>query len=196
MAAPTVEESFKAPSLATRVFESLRIQGQKFLDTITPLKAPRWVFCILSLAAFCARIYFVQGWYIIAYVLGIYLLNLFIQFLSPRDDPALMEYENEGDEPQLPTKQNEEFRPFVRRLPEFKFWLSAQRAILLGIASTFFQVFNVPVFWPILVVYFIVLFGVSMKRQIKHMIRYKYLPFTTGKPKHKGKEDTGKVVKQ
>lgn len=24
--------------------------------------------------------------------------------------------------PALPTKQNEEFRPFIRRLPEFKFW--------------------------------------------------------------------------
>jgi hypothetical protein len=24
--------------------------------------------------------------------------------------------------PSLPTKQNEEFRPFIRRLPEFKFW--------------------------------------------------------------------------
>lgn len=26
------------------------------------------------------------------------------------------------DEPALPTKANEEFRPFMRRLPEFKFW--------------------------------------------------------------------------
>lgn len=26
------------------------------------------------------------------------------------------------DGPSLPTRQNEEFRPFIRRLPEFKFW--------------------------------------------------------------------------
>ena len=31
-------------------------------------------------------------------------------FLSPEDGPS------------LPTKANEEFRPFMRRLPEFKFW--------------------------------------------------------------------------
>ena len=54
----------------------------------------------------------------------------------------------------------------VARLPEFKFWFSAQRAILFSIGSTFFQMFNVPVFWPILVVYFIVLFGVSRERQV------------------------------
>lgn len=28
----------------------------------------------------------------------------------------------EDDGPTLPTKANEEFRPFIRRLPEFKFW--------------------------------------------------------------------------
>lgn len=29
--------------------------------------------------------------------------------------------------PALPTKQNEEFRPFIRRLPEFKFWWEPPR---------------------------------------------------------------------
>lgn len=32
---------------------------------------------------------------------------------------------------------------------------------------TFFEVFNIPVFWPILVMYFITLFCITMKRQIK-----------------------------
>jgi hypothetical protein len=34
---------------------------------------------------------------------------------------------------------------------------------------TFFQAFNVPVFWPILLMYFIILFVLTMKRQITHM---------------------------
>jgi hypothetical protein len=59
------------------------------------------------------------GWYIVAYAFMIYLLNLFIAFLSPRFEPA---FEEENDEPGLPTKADEEFKPFVRRLPEFKFW--------------------------------------------------------------------------
>lgn len=74
-------------------------------------------------------------------------------------------------------------------------------------------------FWPILVFYFVLLFVLSMKKQIRvglalvpwfllscpclpglsfaqHMIKYKYIPFTFGKQTYKGKEDTGKVIKQ
>lgn len=44
-----------------------------------------------------------------------------------------------------------------------------------------FPMFDVPVFWPILLLYWLLLFTVTMKRQIKHMIKYRYLPFSTGK---------------
>ncbi|OUC48734.1 Rer1 family protein, partial [Trichinella nativa] len=47
------------------------------------------------------------------------------------------------------------------------------------------------VFWPILVVYFIILFCLTMKRQIKHMIKYRYVPFSFGKPRHTGKASQG-----
>lgn len=56
-----------------------------------------------------------QGFYIVTYALGIYNLNLLLGFLTPQIDPEL-----EG--PTLPSKSEDEFRPFVRRLPEFKFW--------------------------------------------------------------------------
>jgi hypothetical protein len=100
----------------------------------------------------------------------------------------MSEFEDE-DGPELPTNQNEEFRPFIRRLPEFKFWYSASKATLIALCCTFFELFNVPVFWPILVMYFITLFCITMKRQIKHMIRYRYLPFTWGKPKFQSKDE-------
>lgn len=46
---------------------------------------------------------------------------------------------------------------------------------------TFFSMFDVPVFWPILLFYWIVLFVLTMRRQISHMIKYKYIPFSVGK---------------
>ena len=52
---------------------------------------------------------------------------------------------------------------------------------MIGFCLTFFPVFDVPVFWPILLMYFLVLFFVTMKRQIKHMIKYRYVPFSFGK---------------
>ena len=58
---------------------------------------------------------------------------------------------------------------------------SSCKAFCFGFSATFIPFFDVPVFWPILVVYWLVLFFLTMKRQIKHMIKYRYLPFSTGK---------------
>ena len=46
---------------------------------------------------------------------------------------------------------------------------------------TFFDIFDLPVFWPILLMYFILLVGITMKERLDHMIKYKYLPFSWGK---------------
>lgn len=62
-----------------------------------------------------------QGWYIITYALGIYYLNLLIAFLTPKIDPMMADDFDE-DGPSLPTSTSDEFRPFIRRLAEFKFW--------------------------------------------------------------------------
>jgi len=100
---------------------------------------------------------------IVAYSLGIYLLNLFLAFLSPKFDPALEQDEGmeDGNASGLPTKEDQEFRPFVRRLPEFKFWYSTTKAISIGFFCSWFEIFNLPVFWPVLVVYWLILFGLT-----------------------------------
>lgn len=165
---------------------------QKLLDTWTPYTTARWISTFVLGLLYAARVLYLQGWYIVTYALGIYHLNLFIAFLSPKIDPAMSDELEDG--PELPTKSNEEFRPFIRRLPEFKFWYSATKAIVIAMFCTFFEAFNIPVFWPILVMYFITLFCITMKRQIKHMIKYRYIPFTHGKPRYRGQEDSGKVV--
>ncbi len=42
--------------------------------------------------------------------------------------------------------QEDEFRPFIRRLPEFKFWLSATQAVVLSLFATTSSAFDIPVF--------------------------------------------------
>ncbi|KAK7817260.1 hypothetical protein U0070_004397 [Myodes glareolus] len=153
------------PSVVYRFFTRLGQIYQSWLDKSTPYTAVRWVVTLGLSFVYMIRVYLLQGWYIVTYALGIYHLNLFIAFLSPKVDPSLMEDSDDG--PSLPTKQNEEFRPFIRRLPEFKFWHAATKGILVAMVCTFFEAFNVPVFWPILVMYFIMLFCITMKRQIK-----------------------------
>lgn len=98
---------------------------------------------------------------LVAYTLGIYLLNLFLAFLQPKFDPSLTQDEGLEDGEgagTLPTKQDDEFRPFVRRLPEFKFWHAATRATLIAFVCTWFDFFDIPVFWPVLVMYWLILF--------------------------------------
>lgn len=116
----------------------------------------------------------------VAYSLGIYLLNLFLAFISPKFDPSLesdtdMEDGMPAGSSSLPTKSDEEFKPFVRRLPEFKFWHSATRAICIAFLCSWSEIFNLPVFWPVLVVYWLILVFLTMRRQIQSMIKYRYV---------------------
>lgn len=81
-------------------------------------------------------------------------------------------------------EEDEEFRPFIRRLPgqyllimhqytdanvtaEFKFWYSATKANAIALLCTITRATDVPVYWPILLVYFFTLFGLTMRRQIQ-----------------------------
>ncbi|KAI1457607.1 retrieval of early ER protein Rer1 [Annulohypoxylon moriforme] len=170
----------------------LQRQYQALLDHSTPFVLYRWVGTGVFLGIFFLRVLLAQGWYIVAYALGIYLLNLFLAFLQPKFDPSNDMLDNEmedGSAGGLPTKQDEEFRPFIRRLPEFKFWHEATRAIAIGFVCSWFEIFNVPVFWPVLVMYWIILFVLTMRKQIQHMIKYRYVPFSFGKAKY-GKTST------
>lgn len=125
--------------------------------------------------------------------------DLFLAFLQPKFDPSieqdLAEQDVEEGAPGLPTAsspkanghEDDEFRPFIRRLPEFQFWLSATKAILVGLTATLFpyvsainsltdlkligyiinSFFDIPVYAPILLIYFCVLFTITMRRQVR-----------------------------
>lgn len=172
------------PSFAVKLYRSLRRQFQLALDNSVPLLAARWVALGVTFILYAIRVYLLQGFYIVTYGLGIFLLNLLIGFISPIDESDTSQSSSDG--PLLPTNENDEFKPFIRRLPEFKFWYSCIRAIVIALALTTVDLFDVPVFWPILLVYFIVLFVMTMKRQIRHMMKHKYLPFKLGKKTYKG----------
>lgn len=175
------DASGTSSSPASKWRDQMARRFQYYLDKSTPHAGMRWVGTLVMAAIYCLRAYYVKGFYIVTYGLGIYLLNLLIGFLSPQVDP-----ETEG--PALPTKGSDEFKPFIRRLPEFKFWYAFTKALVVAFTLTFFSIFDVPVFWPILLLYWIVLFLLTMKRQIRHMIKYRYVPFSLGKQRYTGKK--------
>ncbi|KAL0376158.1 UNVERIFIED_CONTAM: protein RER1A [Sesamum calycinum] len=176
------------PSTAAAALNQRRNEVSKlfqyYLDKSTPHALYRWIGTFAVVLVYALRVYYIQGFYIVSYGLGIYILNLLIGFLSPLVDPEL----EPTDGPSLPTKGSDEFKPFIRRLPEFKFWYAITKAFCIAFVMTFFSMFDVPVFWPILLCYWLVLFALTMKRQIMHMIKYKYIPFNIGKQTYKGKK--------
>ena len=90
---------------------------QVFLDKATPHTVWRWVGWVVVFLLYVLRVTMLQGFYIISYGLGIFNLNLLLGFMSPQVDP-----DTAAEGPDLPTKEGQEFKPFVRKLPEFKFW--------------------------------------------------------------------------
>ena len=54
------------------------------MDKSTVHIGARWVAFVVLLALYTLRVFLVNGWYIVTYGLGIYILNNFISFLSPQ----------------------------------------------------------------------------------------------------------------
>lgn len=166
-------------------FQHFKTAYQFHLDKYTPHIKQRWIVLTLLLIVFLLRIVFSRGWYVICYSLSIFLLNQFLAFLTPKFDMSLQQDE-ENNELEA-GERSEEFRPFIRRLPEFKFWYNSIRATVISLFLTLFPIFDIPVFWPILVLYFFILFFLTMRRQIQHMIKYKYIPLDIGKKSYTSK---------
>lgn len=202
-------------NVAQLVRENTNVWARKWqglLDRSTPHVLERWLVTLGLFLLFALNVILRQGWYIVCYALAIYILNLFLAFLQPRFDPSLAEDlaadDVEEGAPGLPGagpakapgglkgllngfssgEEDEEFRPFIRRLPEFKFWYSATKANAIALLCTITRATDVPVYWPILLVYFFTLFGLTMRRQIQHMVKYKYVPFDLGKKARYGRK--------
>lgn len=168
-----------------QAYKKIQVTHQELLDRVVPYVRERWISFGSLLVIFVLRIVFSQGWYIVCYALGIYLLNLFLAFLTPKFDPSLEQELRSSNLEEGADDLEDEFKPFIRRLPEFRFWLNATRATVASLIATFFTILDIPVFWPILVLYFIILFLLTMRKQIQHMIKYKYLPFDFGKARYR-----------
>ncbi|KAF4002551.1 Rer1 family protein [Saccharomyces cerevisiae] len=133
---------------------TMKLLYQHYLDKVTPHAKERWAVLGGLLCLFMVRITMAEGC---------------------KDE--------ENNELEAGEK-SEEFRPFIRRLPEFKFWYNSIRATVISLLLSLFSIFDIPVFWPILLMYFILLFFLTMRRQIQHMIKYRYIPLDIGKKKY------------
>lgn len=66
------------------MFATMNSRTQYILDKISPHYGFRWTAFVFVFIQYLLRVYLVNGWYIVTYGLGIYLLNQLIGFISPQ----------------------------------------------------------------------------------------------------------------
>ena len=172
--------SLEKPLSEKNFFEKISIYYNIIKDKIIIYPLERWLITAILFLIYLIRIVLTRAFACLTYCIGIHLLNSFIGFISPLDDPEDYDLYN-NDDSFLPQKNNEEFKPFYRKVKEYTFWSRVSLTLFISIICTFFKGFDIPVFWPLLLVYFFLIFGLVMKRQIQHMIKYQYLPWDYSK---------------
>ncbi|KAI5166751.1 hypothetical protein NEIG_01451 [Nematocida sp. ERTm5] len=162
---------------------------QSYADMSVGMVKQRWTAFLFLFVVFVWRIIITGGYRLVAYCLFLYFLHCFIGFCTPVDSELPDPFDIEEEETVISSpikKSGDESKPFIRRLPEFEYWLQSIKACFAGIVMTFFPVFNIPVFTPILIIYFCGLVYLTVIKIRKHMEKYKYNPFFNAKKIYKG----------
>lgn len=164
---------------------------QRYRDMSVPHRGMRWSFFAFLCLLYLARVVSHGGFYIITYGLFIQILAQLLMLITPLYD---MEEAHGGSE--LPTtnvkggEQGDEFRPFVPLVQEFIVWKNMTGSVVLCIFLTMIPFLDIPVYWPILVLYAVLLLIMNMSSRIKHMWKHGYVPWSAGKPKFVPKNNT------
>lgn len=150
-------------------------------DYLSPNIVPRWIFTGFLVFVYIYRVAKIRTHAVITYCIGVYLLHSFILFVTPKDDSIPDPFENVEDDDYNPRNIDNDFRPYVRKLPEFQFWKFCVQAISISYFLTFFPFTNLPVFPRILVIYFVFIVLMTAYKLALHSKKYKYSIFSTGK---------------
>ena len=67
-----------------------------------------------------------------------------------------------------------EDKPLLRSLSELQIWERTTFAFLMGLTCTYFKMLEIDVFWPLLLVYFLVLVIYTIQKILKTMEKHRY----------------------
>ncbi|EEQ82541.1 hypothetical protein NCER_100718 [Vairimorpha ceranae BRL01] len=161
---------------------------QIYLDQLAPLTYVRWTITGTLLFVFFLKIFISDSFYLVAYILGIYLIHGTILFLTPKGDNIADPFENydQEDEDNFECELiDNQFKPITRNLPEFDYWMFCTKVIGGGLVASCFSIFNIPVYTPVLIIYFCMMVVFTCKCLYAHIKKYKYNPFSISKDYYK-----------
>lgn len=163
----------------------LNQRRQRFEDGIVPMRNLRWAGLAFAYLFFCLRIFSIEGFYVVTYALHLHLLYIAIFLITPLSDPT----DDSDSVGALPNSKDQEFKPFVPKVQEYKSWRAMLRIMVICFVLTFFPIFDVPVFWPILLIYFVGLFISEVGGRVRHMMKFRYVPWSSKKPRYVSKDE-------
>lgn len=142
------------------------------LSSLIIYHSERWIVTSVLFSYMLWRVV-VYNYLGLMYFSGLYLLYLAVQFYTPMGLPDPDEDDFTLNEQPSELGASED-RPVLRSITEFSFWKQATLVVLLSLLCTFSDVFLVPVYWPFLFSYFLVLIFFAVRKHMKHMHKYGY----------------------
>lgn len=156
------------------------------INKLIPRPMVRWTIFSCTYLFFMLRVLIMQKYFLVAYMSSIYILYGFVSFCSPNDDsiPCALEDFDDFDVSNIPTntiEEIEDYKPFDRKLPDYKYWESSMICLCFSILATLFDVFNFTVYAPILIIYFLIMCISVIRNIYLHSKKFNYNPLDFGK---------------
>eukprot|EP00792_Barthelona_sp_PAP020_P000302 TRINITY_DN1045_c0_g1_i1.p1 TRINITY_DN1045_c0_g1~~TRINITY_DN1045_c0_g1_i1.p1 ORF type:complete len:217 (+),score=55.62 TRINITY_DN1045_c0_g1_i1:32-682(+) len=136
----------------------------------------RWIFSGILVLFFWLRILLIKGFYVVAYAYALFLLTCLIAFITPARKDLLNQTEDG------------EYRPFPRVSSEFNTWVKISISTIIAIFCSFITFLDFEVVPAVLIMYFVIIFIVTMRESIQDMLKYRYVPLSKSKKKYERKQ--------
>jgi len=140
---------------------------QTLYDRLATKPGLRWGLAAALALVYCGRLWTTSGFYLLTYCLALYLFTLFVGFITPLEGQEVL--------------AKGEFRPFLRAIPEIRLWEGSSAALLGATLCTYCPPLNLPIYWPLLPVTFLAMVALMLHKQLEHMRKHNYVPWTAHK---------------
>ncbi|KAF7700708.1 Protein RER1 like protein [Cucumispora dikerogammari] len=140
----------------------------------------RWSIFLFLVFSFLFKVLIItQSHYLVSYTIGVFIIHEFVKFCIPADEniPDPFDDFHNSDITLILDEDNDDSKPFYRKLSEFHFWQNSTFILCIGILCSFFEVFDIPVYGIVLALYFITVVIITIKNLYFHSKKFKYNPF-------------------
>lgn len=157
---------------------SLEAINQLVKDKLAGEVQMRWTIFGAVAFMYVLRVLIKQTHHIITYAVGIYMIQGFILFATPKMKNTEDPFETLTEE-QIQEEQRNFDGPFIRNLSEYDFWAFYMKVVVISFILTFFSFLDIPVFAPLLVLYFVIMVLATLVKLTQHQKMYQYNPWAT-----------------